>query len=515
MCGFAVVIGNQESDTDLRDMLKSLRHRGPDGEGVIHEGESWLGHRRLAIVDLAGGKQPITNESGELHLVCNGEIYNHRSLRRKLRDHRFATESDNEVILHLAEEGDLDFPKVLNGMYAFVLVKGDWVYAARDPLGIKPLYIGEHKGVLYIASEIKAFPDRVTEFQEVPAGHYFTGETGIQPFLSLRPRLERAEPLNDDPETIASGVRELLTQAVRDRLMADVPVGCMLSGGVDSSLVAAIAARHYPGRLQTFCASFEGKGEDRVAARQVADFIGSEHHDFQFSKDEALKILPKVIYHLETFEPTLVKSSTAQFLVSQVVADHVKTALVGEGADELFGGYDYFKGIARAQGLGAVRKALVDETCVLQRAILRRVDRMSMAHGLELRPPFLDLRLVEYAHRIPIKYRLTAADGWEKWILRKAFDGYLPEQVLWRRKSEFAKGAGAHHPLQEAIAELVTDRDFERARREVHPPIRSKEELYYYRIFREHFGADAAVETVFRYGLDDSHHIHNTQVVSA
>lgn len=482
MCGIIASYGPTD-ESAVRTMMDKIGHRGPDGRGTTRIGDSILGHLRLAIVDVAGGAQPMSNERGDLAVSFNGEIYNHLELRRKLEDrHIFRTRSDTEVLLHLYEEEAEDTFDQLDGMFAIALAGPKGLMLARDPLGIKPLYYGRKGSKFMAASELKAFPP-MDEIHMLPAGHAM--QAFGEPWRFSRP-FPPLEPLVDAPlPEILQEIRRRLDRAVVKRLMSDVPVGVYLSGGLDSSIVAALMRPHNV-NLHTFAAGMDGS-PDLAAARQVARFLGTEHHELVYTADDVETALPEVIGHLESFDAPLVRSAVPMYFVSRLAAESVKVVLSGEGADELFAGYSYLSGIRGSSGL---RKELADITTRLQDTNLQRADRMSMAHGLEARVPFLDLDLVRYVSRLPIDVIEQREGRQEKWILREACRGLVPSEILERKKMKFSEGAGSADVISKRVKESISREIFEREK--VILPgltLRSPEELYYFRIWRDSMGS--------------------------
>lgn len=478
MCGIVVAIGGASEDL-VRTMMDRIKHRGPDGSGVASIGEVILGHVRLAILDIPTGSQPMTNERGDLTIAFNGEIYNHLDLRLGLEDrHLFHTRSDTEVLVHLYEDMREDMFDQLDGMFAIALAGQSDVLLARDPLGIKPLYYGRQGSTFLAASELKAFPP-MDELHMLEAGNamFASGKMwhfsrSFPPFPSLV-----TPPLSE----ILQEIRRRLERAVHKRLMGDVPVGVYLSGGLDSSLVAALMRSHTV-QLHSFTAGMEG-APDLQAAREIAQFLGTEHHELIYTAEDVQAALPKVIWHLESFDAPLIRSAVPMYFVSRLAAEHVKVVLSGEGADELFAGYSYLARIGTGREL---RKELADITIRLQDTNLQRADRMSMAHGLEARVPFLDLDLVRYVSRLPTELIEPRMDRPEKWLLRQACRGILPPEILERKKMKFSEGAGSANVVAELVKTSIDRETFE-AERTVMPGLvlRSPEELYYYRIWRD------------------------------
>ena len=422
--------------------MDKLAHRGPDAAGMhVDRYMGVLGHRRLSIMDPEGGDQPIFNEDRSASIVANGEIYNFPKLRVDLRDnHEFRTGNDSEAILHLFEDQGPSSVRLLDGMFAFAISNGESLFLARDPIGIKPLYYGIRgestpDQVICFASELKALVDKADVVKEFPPGTCYISGTGFKPYYvvpELKPRDLPAERLRES-------LRETLEEAVVKRLMSDVPLGAFLSGGLDSSIIAAIVRKHM-GILHTFAVGIEGS-RDLEAARIVARHIESIHHEYVYTAEEVLEKLPEIVYHLESFDQDLVRSAIPCYFCSRLAAEHVKVILTGEGADELFAGYRYYRGISDPDALHIELRRSVT---ALHNVNLQRVDRLTMAHGLEGRVPFLDLAVVELAQVIPPHLKLyEKEDGQlvEKWILRQACEDLLPPEILWRARSNSMRAA--------------------------------------------------------------------------
>lgn len=482
MCGIVAQYGTPDPALGAR-MLGRLGHRGPDGSGTAQFANAWIGHHRLAIVDPAGGCQPIFNEDGSRGLAANAEVYNYKELSRRLPSHAMSTRSDNEVIIRLLEQEHPTAIGLLDGMYAFCCAGDDFFVAARDPIGIKPLYwAGDGRRVVF-ASEIRAFDEGWRRHVKVfPPGHYWSAPAGLVRFATAG----EAQPdgVHGDEEHPPPGVLEelrcLLVAAVRSHMMCDVPIGVFLSGGLDSSLIAAIAARvaaQRGQRLKSFAIGLPGSA-DLAAARAVAAHVGTEHHEWVYTPAELVEALPRAIAALESFEPALVRGAVPNYLLAQNVARHVKVVLCGEGADELFAGYEYLGGFVSGVALHDELVSLVEG---LHKLDLQRADRVTMAHGVEARPPFLQRDLVSFALSLPGRWKLSSGGRIEKDLLRRAFDGWLPAPLLWRRKAQFGDGSGASIPLREAARDLAQV-DLQTAQRS-DPALRSLEELVYRRIF--------------------------------
>ncbi|MQA97237.1 MAG: asparagine synthase (glutamine-hydrolyzing) [Streptosporangiales bacterium] len=489
MCGIAATYGTDGAIAGGR-MLTRLSHRGPDDSDHWRIGEdAWLGHTRLSIVDLDGGRQPL-GDPGDWALVCNGEIYNHRGLRDRIGAGAFATHSDSEAALHLIRTGGPDALARLRGMWALCAAGPEGFVAARDPIGIKPLYWARRDdGAVFFASEIRAFDVALQPaVRAFPPGCYWTPERGLVRFARAVPEPGDGEAWPDmPPETAEKATREVLIDSVRRHLMADVEVGVFLSGGLDSSLVAAVAAREAAAaghRLSTFAVG-TADSPDLLAAREVAEFLGTRHREAIFDAADAAAALERVIGAVESFDPGLIRSSVPNWFLSGLASRHVKVVLTGEGADELFAGYDYYhREHADPSALHAELTRTVEQLHGLN---LQRCDRVTMAHSLEARVPFLDAEVIAHAMALPPEVKTLGSgpeDGVEKAHLRRAFSGWLPDHLLWRRKSQFGTGSGAQDVLGPGWESRIGDAEFRAARDVVRPPLRTKEELGYYRIFR-------------------------------
>ncbi|MBB4906206.1 asparagine synthase (glutamine-hydrolyzing) [Actinophytocola algeriensis] len=483
MCG--IVALHSAADPELGpQMLRRIAHRGPDDEGMVRTDGAWLGHRRLSIVDIEGGAQPLTHDGQ--YLVSNGEIYNHRALRAGLTVDNVGTGSDNEVILHsLLTRGGAALAG-LRGMYAFATAGSRHPFlAARDPVGIKPLYWARIGDTVLFASEMKAF-ERVHRpwVEPFPPGHYWTPSSGLVRFAHVLP---------PDPPSSAAGdvagcsrrVRDALVASVEMQMMGDVPVGVLLSGGLDSSVVAAIAARWYARRgqrLLTFSVGTEGS-DDLRAAREVAAHLGTRHFERVYTAGDAVAAVPAVIRAVEHYDPALIHSSVANYLLAELASEHTKVVLTGEGSDEVFAGYEYLHRFAGDDGL--LHAELQRIVGLLPSLNLQRCDRTSMAFGLEARVPFLDSGLIALAMTTPIALRRPDFGGCEKFLLRSAFSGWLPDGVLWRRKVQFGAGSGMSEVLMSRMSSTVSEAEFRAARSTVEPRLRNREEMAYYRLWRD------------------------------
>jgi len=471
----------------------------------------YLAHERLAIIDPTSGDQPLFNESKDIVVAVNGEIYNHEALKAGMRAHKYKTQSDCEVIAHLYEEIGEEVVGKLDGMFSFVLVdlRDNSFIAARDPLGITPLYLGwGNDGSVWFASEMKALKDDCERFETFPPGHIYSSKQGGLRRYYNPPWFNESIPAEPyDPLTL----RHAFEKSVIKRLMTDVPFGVLLSGGLDSSLVAAVAQRHLAGsnaakqwgnKLHSFCVGLEGS-PDLKAAREVADYIGTVHKEFHFTVQEGLDAISDVIYHIETYDVTTIRASTPMFLMSRKIkALGVKMVLSGEGSDEIFGGYLYFH---KAPNKEEFHK----ETCRKLKALHLfdnlRANKSTSAWGLEARVPFLDRDFVNLAMSIdPAEKMVNKKEGRiEKWIMRKAFDDeenpYLPKHILYRQKEQFSDGVGYSwiDGIKEHAASQVTDQMLANAKHVYpHNTPGTKEGYYYRSIFERCFPQESARLTV-------------------
>jgi len=502
MCGIAGCFGGRDTKT-INRMLDAMPHRGPDDRGIHSFKGTVLGHTRLSIVDVAGGHQPILANGDRCGIICNGEIYNFRSLRRRLvSNHAFKTQSDTETILHLYREKGPDCVKDLDGMFAFAIYDGDDFILARDPIGIKPLYYGHLGERLYFASELGAMTlAGVNEVHEFPAGHYYTPEKGFVQYYKI-PEIE--DHLLTDVDDTCEIIRDTFIQAVKKRLLSDkeIHVGSFCSGGLDSSLVAAIAAEEIP-NLHTFVVGMRDENgvesDDLKASRIAAKHIGSTHHELIFTEEQYYEALPTVIRKLESYDPSLVRCAVPCFFTCKLAAEHVTVVLTGEGADEVFTGYHYMKHFPMELLNKEARRCIGN----LHNINLQRADRMGMFFNLELRVPFLDVAMIDLAMKIPPELKIRESEKVgakiEKWILRKAFEeeGYLPEEILWRYKVQYTQGAGCES-LGESLAEKeMSEEEYQRIKAE-HPDavINSREAAYYFKIFREFYPQDSILGSI-------------------
>ncbi len=480
MCGVAATWGRADDGT-VEAMMATMVHRGPDADGKFHapSGRAALGHRRLSIMDPRCGHQPLVSPDGRRALAANGEIYNYPDVRPELEDrHHFRTTSDSEAILHLYEEYGTDVVHHLDGMWAFALLDDGDVFVARDPIGIKPMYYGERDGDLFFGSEIKSLEGQAAKVREFPPGTLFHSAHGWETFYEVPdPPTEE-----DSIESWSAALRDAMEACVAKQKMSDVPVGAFLSGGLDSSILTALL-RRLVRELHTFAVGIEGSG-DLEAARVVAEHLGTIHHEHVITREEIAEHLPNIVWHLESFDQDLVRSAVPTYFTARLARDHVTVILNGEGADELFAGYDYHREIGDEERL---RQELRRSVASLHNVNLQRVDRMTMAHSLEGRPPFLDPTVIELAQRVPARLKLPEG-GPEKWILRKTFEHLLPEDIVWRRKTQFDEGAGMTEVAAEVAEEAMSEEEAgDQRRRFPEARLRSIEECHYHRLLVEAF----------------------------
>ena len=511
VCAFDVKTSSEQLRPQLLEMSKKIRHRGPDWSGIYMDENTVMAHERLAIVDPTSGQQPLYSADRKLILAANGEIYNHQTLRKGLTHaYDFQTQSDCEVLLALYREKGVDFLDDLNGIFAFALydVNQQAYLIARDHMGIIPLYMGwDAEGTFYVASELKALEGVCTKIELFPPGHYWFSKYA-QPVKWYQRDWVDYEAVKDNTTSIEQ-LHDALANAVHRQLMSDVPYGVLLSGGLDSSITSALAKKFAAKRvesgdtqaawwpqLHSFSVGLEGS-PDLEAARKVAEHIGTVHHEIKFTIQEGLDAIKDVIYHLETYDVTTVRASTPMFLMARAIKSlGIKMVLSGEGADELFGGYLYFH---KAPSAKDFHEETVRKLEKLHQYDCLRANKSLAAWGIEGRVPFLDKEFIDVAMRLNPKDKMITKDRMEKWVVRKAFEEYLPESVAWRQKEQFSDGVGYRwiDTLKEVVAEAVSDTQMENAhfRFPIQPP-QNKEEFYYRSIFESHFPSDAAALSV-------------------
>lgn len=515
MCGIIGVFDLKSKVEDVRptvlEMAKKVRHRGPDWSGIYCDTNAVLAHERLAIVDPQSGGQPLYSDDRNIILAVNGEIYNHMEIRKNFPDYSFQTQSDCEIILPLYQQKGAKFLEDLNGIFAFALYdkENDCYLIARDHMGIIPLYMGWDKfGNFFVASELKALEGVCSKIQEFLPGHYIYSKESTELQKWYKRDWTEYQNVEDNIADIA-GLRKALEDAVHRQLMSDVPYGVLLSGGLDSSIISAITKKFaskrvesndtqtawYP-QLHSFAVGLTGS-PDLAAARKVADHIGSVHHEINFTVQEGLDAIKDVIYHLETYDVTTIRASTPMYLLARVIKSMgIKMVLSGEGADELFGGYLYFH---KAPNARAFHEETVRKLSKLHLYDCLRANKSLAAWGIEGRVPFLDKEFMDVAMRLNPEAKMAKDGKMEKWILRKAFEDYLPESIAWRQKEQFSDGVGYSwiDTLKATAEAKVTDEELANSkfRFPINPPM-SKEEYHYRTIFTEHFPSDSAAACV-------------------
>ncbi len=515
MCGIVGIFNVKEQTPALRQkalsMSKKIRHRGPDWSGIYCGGRAVLTHERLSIVDPESGSQPLFSPDGRQVLAVNGEIYNHKDLRRRFSGrYKFQTGSDCEVILALYKEKGVAFLEDLSGIFAFALydIDTDSFLIARDPIGVIPLYIGyDTDGTVCVASELKALEGQCERYEPFLPGHYYwSREPGMKRYYH-RDWMDY-DAVKDNPAS-SEDIRQALRSAVKRQLMSDVPYGVLLSGGLDSSVVSAIAERFSENRIEdddksrawwprlhSFAVGLKG-APDLAKARIVADHIGTVHHEINYTIQEGLDAIRDVIYFIETYDVTTVRASVPMYLLARVIKSMgIKMVLSGEGADEIFGGYLYFH---RAPSAREFHEETVRKLSKLYMYDCLRANKSLSAWGVEGRVPFLDKEFLDVAMRTNPSAKMCPGATMEKKILREAFSDMLPSEVAWRQKEQFSDGVGYSwiDTLKKITAEAVSDEQFAHAaeRFPVNPPL-CKEEYFYRSIFEEHFPSRSAALSV-------------------
>jgi asparagine synthase (glutamine-hydrolysing) len=515
MCGIVGIFNVDGSVLQMREkalaMSRKIRHRGPDWSGIWCGKSAVLAHERLSIVDPESGRQPLFSPNGKQVLAVNGEIYNHQEIRRRFAGkYAFSTGSDCEVILALYREKGIGFLEELSGIFAFALYdeEKDAFLIARDPIGVIPLYIGhDSDGTIYVASELKALEGQCECYEPFLPGHYYwSGEPGMRKYYK-RDWMDY-DNVKDNAAN-SEDVRQALRSAVKRQLMSDVPYGVLLSGGLDSSVISAVAerfsekriedggqSRAYWPRLHSFAVGLKG-APDLAKARLVAEHIGTVHHEINYTVQEGLDAIRDVIYYIETYDVTTVRASTPMYLLARIIKSMgIKMVLSGEGADEVFGGYLYFH---KAPSARDFHDETVRKLSKLYMYDCLRANKSLAAWGVEGRVPFLDKDFLDVAMRVNPSAKMCPGSTIEKKILREAFSDMLPDEVAWRQKEQFSDGVGYSwiDTLKNITAELVTDEQMTHAaeRFPINPPL-NKEEYYYRSIFSEHFPSDSAALSV-------------------
>lgn len=515
MCGIVAIFHVKEQTQELRQkalrMSQKIRHRGPDWSGIYCGGSAILAHERLSIVDPESGGQPLFSPDRKQVLAVNGEIYNHQEIRKRYADkYAFQTGSDCEVILSLYQDKGINFLEDLNGIFAFALYdeERDEFLIARDPIGVIPLYIGyDADGKVYVASELKALEGQCDRYEPFLPGHYYWSKEGKIQRYYHRDWFEY-DAVKDNTAS-SEDIRQGLRAAVKRQLMSDVPYGVLLSGGLDSSVISAVAARYsemrveddsqtkaYWPRLHSFAVGLKG-APDLAKAKLVADHIGTVHHEINYTIQEGLDAIRDVIYFIETYDVTTVRASTPMYLLARVIKSMgIKMVLSGEGADEIFGGYLYFH---KAPDARAFHEETVRKLSKLYLYDCLRANKSLSAWGVEGRVPFLDKEFLDVAMRTNPAAKMCPGKMMEKKIVREAFSDMLPDEIAWRQKEQFSDGVGYSwiDTLKAITAQAVTDEQMAHAaeRFPINPP-KNKEEYYYRSIFAEHFPSDSAARSV-------------------
>jgi asparagine synthase (glutamine-hydrolysing) len=506
VCGIVAAYGTIDP-VKCERMLARIDHRGPDDTGRVHLEHAWLGHQRLSIMDVSGGKQPIADDTDSAYVVGNGEIYNHEDIRDLLSEVRFATDSDTESAFRLVLRDGSAALHDLRGMFALAMAHTDGRGAvARDPIGIKPLYWARLDGVTLFASELRAFDPADQPWVEAfPPGHVWTpgiaDHDGADVAEGAMVRFADAVPVEVRPARLAPDkqwteedlghIRDVLSDSIRRHMMSDVPVGVFLSGGLDSAIVAAIAAKvaaERGERLPTFAVGTEGSA-DLLAARAVAEYLGTDHHEIVPTPEDLESALDEAVTVIEHFDPALVRSAVPNLLLAREAVRHVKVVLTGEGADELFAGYEYVHS-EEFSTPDTLQAELVRSIEMLHELNLQRCDRATMNYGLEARVPFLDATVMREMLAIPAEWKLKIHDRTEKQLLREAFDGMVPFDILWRGKEQFGDGSGA----KDVLSKLVDKEKAKQGAQDAEAPtvehgwaLRSDEEIAYYRTWQRTF----------------------------
>ena len=515
MCGIVSIFNIKKQTHELREkalrMSQKIRHRGPDWSGIYCGGSAILAHERLSIVDPESGGQPLFSPDRKVVLAVNGEIYNHQEIRRQYAGrYDFQTGSDCEVILALYRDKGIDFLENISGIFAFALYdeEKDAFLIARDPIGVIPLYIGyDSDGTVYVASELKALEGQCERYEPFLPGHYYwSREPGMKRYYH-RDWFEYDAVKNN--EANVDTIRDALKDSVRRQLMSDVPYGVLLSGGLDSSVISAIAekfsehriednsqTRAYWPRLHSFAVGLKG-APDLAKAKLVADHIGTVHHEINYTIQEGLDAIRDVIYFIETYDVTTVRASTPMYLLARVIKSMgIKMVLSGEGADEVFGGYLYFH---KAPSAKAFHEETVRKLSKLHYYDCLRANKSLSAWGVEGRVPFLDKEFLDVAMRTNPEAKMCPGSTIEKKIVREAFADMLPAEIAWRQKEQFSDGVGYSwiDTLKKITSEAVSDEQMAHAaeRFPINPPL-NKEEYYYRSIFAEHFPSESAARSV-------------------
>ena len=516
MCGIFALFDIKNSPNDLMrkrslEMIKLVRHRGPDWSGIFTSPNAILAHERLCIVDINSGKQPIKSEDEDIILSVNGEIYNHKNIRKnKNIKYNYLTNSDCEVILSLYQNKGVNFLNDLNGIFAFALydAKKNEYLIARDPIGVIPLYIGwDEYDNLNVASEMKSLVKYCKKIEEFPPGHYYSSRD--KKYTKYYKKDWMSYSNISENKTSISSLKQALEQSVKNQLMSDVPFGVLLSGGLDSSIIAALVKKFSKKRIESddkkdawwpqihsFAIGLENS-PDLEASREAANYIGTIHHEKTFTIQEGFDAIRDVIYFLETYDVTTVRASTPMYLLARIIKSMgIKMVLSGEGADEIFGGYLYFH---KAPNAKEFHEETVRKLNKLHLYDCLRANKSMAAWGVECRVPFLDKDFLDVSMAINPKDKMIGSEKMEKWILRKAFENELPKNILWRQKEQFSDGVGYGWIdfLKEYVELNISDKEFNMRNKKfpINTP-KTKEEYYYRNIFEEFYKSEYAIKTV-------------------
>jgi len=487
MSGIAVSYGTSDK-TELKQMLSKLKHRGETSDIIATRNKNIiLGYRsnKLDSVNHPGTENTFYTD-GKINVVCDAQLYEGR---------QFKHDNSSFIARSFLRQGR-DCLKNLDGSYALAVTDGKSLLVARDLYGIKPLYYGWHKhnkDVIYFASEIKGLAEVSVDIQTFPPGHYYMSQQGFQPLNSQNPR---TVIIPDDPHQAAKQVKQLLIEAVAKHYVPEEHPGILLSGGLDSSILAS-SARENNEKVNTFAVGMVGS-PDLEAASLVARHLGAVHHEYTYTKKEIMQVLPEVIYYLESFDAPLVQSAIANYYASKLAAEAgCRSVLCGEGADELFGGYHYVKLMTTPESINEELQKILSTGHAMG---LQRVDRMNNAHSLEARIPFMCKEIIDFAAATPLNWKIYGQGQIEKWILRRAFESSLPEKIVWRRKAQFSHGSNCNTIMEEISNDLITDEEFKKAKEQhSHVLLRTKEEYFYYSIFCECFPHDKATKLVVQW----------------
>ena len=516
MCGIFALFDIKNSPNDLMrkrslEMIKLVRHRGPDWSGIFTSPNAILAHERLCIVDINSGKQPIKSKDEDIILSVNGEIYNHKKIRNnKNINYNYLTNSDCEVILSLYQNKGINFLNELNGIFAFALydAKKNEYLIARDPIGVIPLYIGwDEYDNLNVASEMKSLVKYCKKIEEFPPGHYYSSKS--KKYIKYYKKDWMDYNKISKNKTSISSLKKALEQSVKNQLMSDVPFGVLLSGGLDSSIIAALVKKFSKKRIESddkkdawwpqihsFAIGLENS-PDLEASREAANYIGTVHHEKTFTIQEGFDAIRDVIYFLETYDVTTVRASTPMYLLARIIKSMgIKMVLSGEGADEIFGGYLYFH---KAPNPKEFHEETVRKLNKLHLYDCLRANKSMAAWGVECRVPFLDKDFLDVSMAINPKDKMIGSEKMEKWILRKAFENELPKNILWRQKEQFSDGVGYGWIdfLKEYVESNISDKEFNMRNKKfpINTP-KTKEEYYYRNIFEEFYKSEYAIKTV-------------------